>query len=66
MDCPYCGKSMEEGVIRSLHEIAWKREKKFFGGAAFHKGSVVLSETDIVYGGVAVAHLCRDCKKSCD
>lgn len=65
MNCPYCGKEMEKGLIQSPQEIAWiKGEKKrFFGSADFHEGSVVLSELSFLTGSAVTAFLCRDCRK---
>lgn len=63
MNCPYCGKEMEKGVIQSPHEISWKKKKSFFGRAMFHEGSVVLSELSFMSGSAVIAYLCRDCKK---
>ena len=36
MNCPYCGKEMEKGVIQSPHEINWKKKKAFIGRAMFY------------------------------
>ncbi len=65
MQCPYCGKGMEKGLISSPQEIAWlKGEKKpLLGRAAFHDGSVVLSELSVMKGSAVTAYLCRECKK---
>ena len=65
MQCPYCGKEMEKGLIQSPHEIAWlKGEKRpLLGRAAFHHGSVVLSELSVWKSSAVTAYLCRDCKK---
>lgn len=65
MECPYCNKEMEKGLIQSPHEISWfKGEKKhLFGRAMFHKDSVVLSELSFIKGSAVIAYLCRDCKK---
>ena len=65
MDCPYCHNEMEEGMIQSPHEISWKRGNKIplFGRAAFHEGSVILSELSYLKGSAVKAFLCRACKK---
>ncbi len=65
MNCPYCGHEMELGVIQSPHEISWKKSLKrpVFGRAAFHEGSVVLSELSFLRGSAVEAFLCRACKK---
>lgn len=64
MNCQYCGKEMELGVISSRHEIAWvKGEKKPVLNASFHPGSVVLSKLSFTNGSAVAAYLCRDCQK---
>ena len=65
MVCPYCNGEMEKGLITSRYEIAWlnKEKRPMFGNAAFHKGSVVLSEYSFVTGGAVIAYLCRHCRK---
>jgi len=64
MNCPYCGKEMEEGLIQSLHEITWKKgvKRRLFGGSLLHPDAVTLSEFSLIGSGV-VAHLCRECGK---
>jgi len=65
MECPYCGKEMEDGLIQSANEIAWYKGRKrhVFRRAAFHKDSVVLSRLSLFKGSAVTAYLCRDCKK---
>lgn len=65
MNCPYCGKEMEKGLIESQHEINWKsgEKRKIFGASFFHKDSVILSELSFTKGSAVVAYLCRNCKK---
>ena len=65
MQCPYCGKEMEEGLIQSPQEIAWLRGTKrpLLGRAKFHDGSVVLSELSVMKSSAVTAYLCRECKK---
>ncbi len=65
MVCPYCGHEMEPGVIQSPHELSWKKglKRPFFGRAAFHEGSVVLSELSFLRGSAVKAFLCRACQK---
>ena len=65
MICPYCAGEMEEGIIQSPHEISWKKglKRPVFGRAAFHEGSVVLSELSFWKGSAVKAFLCRDCRK---
>lgn len=65
MNCPYCGKEMEKGLIQSPHGLAWlKGEKRHtFARAELHEGSVVLSELSMLRGSAVEAWLCRDCGK---
>lgn len=65
MKCPYCGEEMEKGFIQSPQEISWlKGEKRpLLGRAAFHDGSVILSELSMLKGSAVTAYLCRACKK---
>ena len=63
MNCPYCGKEMEKGVIQSPHEISWQKKKSFIGRAMFHENSIVLSELSMLKGSAVIAYLCRDCQK---
>ena len=65
MQCPYCNSEMEQGFIQSPQELSWKKGAKrpVLGRAAFHEGSVVLSELSFMKGSAVIAYLCRDCKK---
>lgn len=65
MQCPYCNKEMEKGLIQSPQEIAWLKgdKKHFLARAKFHDDSVILSSLSMVKGSSVVAYLCRDCKK---
>lgn len=60
MNCPYCSKEMEPGVIQSENEIAWKKRKaRFLGAAMLQEGSVVLSKFSFLKGSCVTAYLCR-------
>ena len=68
MQCPYCGKEMELGLVQSPHEIAWLKgdTKHAFAIAAAHKDAIVLSPLNIknmITGCAVRAFLCRSCKK---
>ena len=64
MDCPYCGREMEQGLIQSPHDISWIKgtKRKLFRGA-FYQDSVVLSRYSPLHGSAVTAFLCRDCQK---
>ena len=58
MQCPYCGKEMELGLVQSPHEIAWLKGDT--------KDAIVLSPLNIknmITGCAVRAFLCRSCKK---
>ena len=65
MQCPYCGREMEEGLIQGPQELSWLPGKKrpLLGRAQFHDGAVVLSELSMLKGSAVLAFLCRDCEK---
>lgn len=47
MNCPYCGKEMEPGMLTSVHELTWWKEGKRRKTSIYppnQEGSVVLSE----------------------
>lgn len=56
MQCPYCGKEMEQGYFQSRDGIGWS--KHLSPVAAF---SCLCAK--IVLGKVVVAHHCDGCKK---
>ena len=59
MQCPYCGKEMELGLVQSPHEIAWLKgdTKHAFAIAAAH------NIKNMITGCAVRAFLCRSCKK---
>jgi len=65
MNCPWCNREMERGVIQSGQEISWFPgiKRRFFGRAEFHRGALELSRLSFVRGSAVVAHLCRFCEK---
>lgn len=63
MNCPYCNKEMEKGVIQSPQEISWQKKRFLIGAAEFHEGSVVLAEFSFLRGSCVTAYLCRQCGK---
>ena len=57
MNCPYCNKEMEKGVIQSPHEISWLKKKALlFAAAELHEGSVVLAESSFIKITMPVRH----------
>ena len=66
MNCPYCGKEMEPGMITSINQIALYKEGKRGKLTAYppdQDGSIVLSEHSVTRGSASEAYLCRDCQK---
>lgn len=65
MQCPYCAKEMEIGLIRAPHEVSWfpGTKKPTFARAKFHDGAVVLSRLSMINGSAVTAWLCRGCEK---
>ncbi len=67
MNCPYCGREMEVGVIQSRDAVVWTKET--VGGlfAPLRRkqsdGAVVLSEFHAFSGSAVRAYLCRECRK---
>lgn len=64
MECPYCKREMEKGLIQSPQDISWIKgnKRKFFRGS-FYQDSVVLSQYSFLKGSAVTAFLCRDCQK---
>ncbi len=65
MQCPYCNKEMEKGLIQSPQELAWiaGEKKRLFAKSEFYYGSVLLSKLSMLKSSAVVAYLCRDCEK---
>ena len=66
MNCLYCNKEMESGMITSIIQIAWYKEGKRGKLTAYppdQEGSIVLSEHSVVRGSAVEAYLCRECQK---
>ena len=66
MNCPYCGKKMEPGMLTSVHDLTWWKEGKRRKTSIYprnQEGSIVLSGMSYLNGGAVEAYLCRECKK---
>lgn len=65
MQCPYCSREMEIGLLSGPHEVSWfpGTKKPMFARAKFHDGSVVLSGPSMINGSAVTAWLCRGCEK---
>ena len=63
MDCPYCGKELEAGYIRSSDNMVWSREKEL---GLIGKEDIRLVKNlwkGMLEGNFVEAHCCRACKK---
>lgn len=66
MICPYCDQQMEVGSFQSGHGIVWlPKTKRLFAYSPLFppKGSVVLSDLDMLKCSAVTAYLCKTCKK---
>lgn len=65
MNCPYCRREMERGLIHSPHELSWIKgnRRRTFARADFHEGSVLLSRDAYLKGSAVAAYACKVCKK---
>lgn len=63
MKCPYCGETMEKGLIESSEPINFMKEVRFVNRAKERKGEFNLAKPP--FGGHAAVDvwLCRDCRK---
>lgn len=62
MHCPYCGKELEAGYLKSSHAVQWGRERSLWSAA----DDIRLSRlsVDALFDGFAVeAMRCGSCKK---
>ena len=62
MTCPYCGKEMEQGYIKSPQQLFWSKEKEL----GIESGSIKLSQRfwNGFFNGFSVESCyCPDCKK---
>jgi len=62
MTCPYCGKEMEQGYIKSAQRLFWSKEKEM----GIEIKSVQLSQNfwnGFFNGFFIESHYCTDCKK---
>ena len=61
MNCPYCNKELEAGVIQSQHELRWQKVRHIF--ISHSDTTVMLSDRNIWRGSAVKAMLCRECQK---
>ena len=61
MNCPKCGKMMEEGLVQANGPVVWVKRKHLISLKP-KKGEVMLGRR--IMGGCAIpASICKDCKQ---
>lgn len=63
MNCPYCGKPMEQGVIESSEPINFMKEVRLINRADENKGEINLAKPHFGGRSSVEVWLCRDCRK---
>ena len=61
MNCPYCNKETDCGVIQSQHELKWKKNRHIF--TVEKESDILLSARNIWKGSAIKAYHCPECKK---
>ncbi len=61
MKCPYCGETMENGVIISSEPINFMKEVRFINHADKSKGEFALATPALAGRASVDVCLCRDC-----
>ena len=62
MDCPSCGKEIEEGMIHNRYPLIWRKGTNRHDIKWVSKEDITLSRS-IVNGAAIKVFYCRDCKK---
>lgn len=61
MNCPVCGKEMEQGLLQGNQRVSWvKREHKL---SLLPKTGEILLENKGMGSFLLTAWICKDCKK---
>ena len=63
MNCPYCGKPMEKGVIESSEPINFLKEVHMINQPNESKGEFNLARPAFARRTSVEVWLCRDCRK---
>ena len=63
MDCPYCGKAMEKGLIASAEPINFLKNEHFINQPKTEDGEFNLARASAFKRATVDAFLCRDCGK---
>ena len=63
MQCPYCGREMELGIIASPEPINWLKEEHFVNRPKAEAGELSLAKATWAKRATLDAWLCRDCHK---
>lgn len=64
MKCPFCGKEMVEGAVKSAREIIFtkKPNKKWYDTTVARDEEISLSQNNLTKP-ICLAYHCPDCKK---
>ena len=66
MNCPFCGKEMEPGMLTSPYAMTWwkaGKRRKLTVRPRNQEGSILLSKMSFTNGSAVEAFLCRACRK---
>ncbi len=63
MECPFCKREMEIGVIQSQSELAWTPKKAKLVLAPYQKGSIFLADREPFSYASILAYCCIRCNK---
>ena len=61
MQCPFCGETMEKGLIQSGNLLVWVKKKHWL--SLLPKDDEVLLDKNYVTGASIPAWICKNCKK---
>lgn len=61
MRCPFCGDSMEKGLIQGGNLLVWVKKKHYF--SLLPKEGEVILDRDYLTGSAIPAWICKKCKK---
>lgn len=62
MNCPFCGKEMEQGFVQSARRVLYTAQKNEGPFSIKAKGDIVLTANNWV-NPTCVAYHCRSCKR---
>jgi hypothetical protein len=63
MNCPYCGKEMEKGIIASQEPLNWLKEERMINRPKEADGEFNIAKAGMSKRAVVDAWVCKDCRK---